>query len=166
MRGFGLGRNLNEQTLIVRKSSLRDIPKLREFEQGVITAERPYDESLKDELITYYDLEALVTDENSEILVVEHDNELIGSGYAQLRKSKPYVKNEYFSYLGFMYVSPDHRGMGVNKLILDALFEWSKSKGVYTVCLDVYEKNQSAVRAYEKAGFVKDMVKMGIELDK
>ncbi len=148
----------------IRKAKLSDVDKLLEFEQGVIASERPFDESLKDEEITYYDLEKLITGENSQLVVAEHEGELVASGYALIKRSEPFEKYDYFSYLGFMFVAPKYRRKGINKQVIDSLIQWSKSKGIIEIRLDVFEKNQSAVSAYEKLGFNKTLVKMRIEV--
>ncbi|TQV70231.1 GNAT family N-acetyltransferase [Exilibacterium tricleocarpae] len=144
---------------------MHDLPQLLEFEQGVIAVERPFAKNLKSGKITYYELEQLIADPNAELLVAELEGALIGSGYAEIRKSKPHFKHPYFSYLGFMYVDPGYRGMGVNKQLIEALMAWSKSRGVYEVSLDVYSENAAAIRAYEKAGFRKNLVQMCVELE-
>jgi len=59
-----------------------------------------------------------------------------------------------------MYVIPEFRGKGVNKLILEGLKDWVRSKGITELRLDVYFGNESAIRAYEKAGFSKLMIHM------
>ena len=148
----------------IRKAQLSDLDKLFEFEQGVITSERPFDKSLKDSKITYYDLEKLITNDNSQLVVAIYEGKLIASGYALLKKSRPFEKHDYFSYLGFMFVEPQYRRKGVNKQIIDSLIKWSKSKGIVEVRLDVFEQNQSAVLAYEKLGFNKTLVKMTLDV--
>lgn len=52
-----------------------------------------------------------------------------------------------------MYVKPEHRGKGINKLILDELIKWSKDKDISEIRLEVYDQNEPAVKAYKKAGF-------------
>jgi ribosomal protein S18 acetylase RimI-like enzyme len=149
----------------IRKSQLSDLDKLLEFEQGVISSERPFDKSLKSNEITYYDLEKLMNNENAQLVVAEYDGELIASGYALLKKSKPFEKFDYFSYLGFMFVDPHYRRKGVNKKIIDSLIDWSKSKGINEIRLDVFNQNESAVLAYEKLGFSKTLVQMRMKVD-
>ncbi|PIF01663.1 MAG: hypothetical protein CR994_00335 [Maribacter sp.] len=51
-------------------------------------------------------------------------------------------------------------GIGVNTMILEDLKEWSYAKGLEEIRSDVYCDNQSAIRAYEKAGFKRHMVGM------
>ena len=154
------------ENILIRAASLADLPKLLEFEQGVINAERPFDESLKEGKINYYDLAQLIKANNAEVLVAEIEGELVGSGYALIKQSKDYIKHECYSYLGFMYVDPLHRRKGVNQLIVEALKNWSKSKGIYNISLDVFAENQSAINAYEKAGFSKTLIEMRLQLEK
>ena len=64
-----------------------------------------------------------------------------------------------------MYVDPAFRGKGINKLILNSLKSWSKAKNVNHLYLDVYASNQTAIRAYEKAGFESNLIEMRISID-
>jgi ribosomal protein S18 acetylase RimI-like enzyme len=148
-----------------RIANLDDMVTLLEFEQQIIAAERPFDNELKNEPISYYDLEALILSAKAEVFVAETDNKIVGSGYAEIRKSKSYKKHSYHSYLGFMYVEPAFRRKGVNKLILDALKEWSNSQQVFHFSLDVYADNKAAISAYEKAGFKSNLIEMSLSLD-
>lgn len=140
--------------MITRKATEQDLTVLLEFEQGIVFAERPFNSTLIDGEIHYYDLLQLIQSENALVLVTEVNNEIIASGYAKIKKTENNYSNfDEYAYLGFMYVKPEHRGKGVNKLILDELIGWAKSKNISEVRLDVYSQNESAVKAYEKAGF-------------
>ncbi|NML68265.1 GNAT family N-acetyltransferase [Chryseobacterium sp. RP-3-3] len=147
--------------MITREATEQDLEVLLEFEQGIVTAERPFNSTLKDGEIHYYDLLHLVQSEDSLVLVTEEDHEIIASGYAKVKKpDNNYSNFDQYAYLGFMYVKPEHRGKGVNKLILDELVSWAKSKDISEIRLDVYAENESAVKAYEKAGFESLLVTM------
>lgn len=150
---------------IIRKATAKDLENLYQFEQGVIEAERAYDSTLKKERIHYYDIEEMITASNIELLVAEVKNEIIGSGYARIEKAKRYVKHDSYAYLGFMYVLPEHRGKGINKKIIHALKSWAHSQYVTELYLEVYFNNISAIKAYEKIGFSKHMVKMRLNVD-
>jgi ribosomal protein S18 acetylase RimI-like enzyme len=63
-----------------------------------------------------------------------------------------------------MYVRTEHRGKGVNQKILDALLDWARESGLTEVRLEVYNENQPAVRAYDKAGFTANLLEMRMEL--
>jgi ribosomal protein S18 acetylase RimI-like enzyme len=151
------------KNIITRSATNADLPKLGEILQMLVKAERLFDPTLKDGEIFYYDLEAMIVEEQTALLVVEADGEIIGSGYAQIRSAKSYERHELFGYLGFMFVLPEFRGQGINKLLLNELKQWILSKGITEVRLEVYHENDAAVRAYEKAGFKKFLTTMRLD---
>ncbi len=155
---------LNMQKPLVRKATLKDITTLKKFKLGLIKAEQPMDETIKEGATSYYDLEALILQDTSELYVAELGEELVASGYAKIVPDKPHFKHDFQGYLGFMFVPEKHRGNGYNKLILDALLKWCKFKNVHEIRLDVYDKNPPALRAYEKAGFIKHMIHMRLDI--
>lgn len=139
---------------------MADLPTLFEFEQGVITAERPFDPTLKSGQIHYYDIEKMIAAPDVELLVAEINNEVVGSGYARIENAKPFLQHNRHAYLGFMYIMPQWRGKGINKKILDKLTEWVQQHNITELRLDVYQPNIAAIKAYEKAGFTKHMIEM------
>jgi len=149
---------------ITRKATLEDLPTLLKFEQGVIEAERPMDPTIKDGKINYYDISEIITNENSDVFVVEINNEIVASGYAKIKSDRHYLKHKKQGYLGFMFVPKDQRGKGANKLIIDALLKWCKERDVFEIRLDVYDVNLPAIKAYEKVGFKKHLINMRLNL--
>lgn len=152
--------------IYIRIATLEDLPTLLEFEQGVILAERPFSPTLRTGHINYYDIQALIRSDNSEVFVALIDKEIVSSGYVRIEKAKPYVQHDFYAYLGFMYVKPTFRGKGVNQKVIEALKRWAKSREVYEIRLDVYEENIPAIKAYEKAGFKKHLVEMRMKIEK
>ena len=152
------------ENIIIRIATLDDIDSLLIFEQGVVTAERPFDSTIKKEYTLYYDIEQMIQADHIQLLVAELNNELIGCGYARIEQAKHYLQHTQHAYLGFMYVAPEHRGNGINKLVMKELFKWSQSKNINEMRLDVYHENVAAIKAYEKAGFIKHMIEMRIGL--
>ena len=147
----------------IREANHGDLELLRSFEQGVIKAERSFDPTLDVDPISYYDLGAMLQDNDAHIAVAEIQGKVIASGYALIKPAKPYLAHQYYSYLGFMYTLPEYRGKGVNGKILEYLKEWSFSRGLKEIRLTVYDDNQNAIRAYEKVGFKKHIIEMRIE---
>ncbi len=145
---------------MIREATFKDLPKLLEFEQGVIEAERPFDPTIRPSPVLYYDLEELLTSKDAKVVVEEEDNKIIACGYAKVKMARPYLDHQKYAYLGFMFTHPDHRGKGVNGKILDALKAWSFENGLTEIRLSVYEDNLPAVHAYEKYGFKKHLVEM------
>ena len=150
--------------IITRAAEIEDLSVLLEFEQQLINFERPFDATLKEEKISYYDIKAMILSDEIEVIVAVENDEIIGSGYARVENAKPYLKHQNFAYLGFMFVKDSSRGKGVNKLVIDALNKWILSKNIYEVRLDVYAENPGAIKAYEKVGFKKQMINMRMNL--
>jgi ribosomal protein S18 acetylase RimI-like enzyme len=146
--------------ITIRTATLADLDTLFTFEQGVISAERPFDPTLKDSHINYYDINHMITAPHIELKVAVIGDEIIGSGYARIEDAKLYLKHPQHAYLGFMYVKPEHRGKGVNQKVIGALQEWAAARGITECRLEVYYDNAPAIRAYEKIGFSKHMILM------
>lgn len=151
--------------IITRSATVEDLDTLLQFEQGIVTAERPFDPTLKPGEIHYYDLKALILSPEAEVVVAVAGEEIVGSGYAQIREAKDYLRHSRFAYLGFMYVKPAFRGQGINQKVLDALTNWIKEKGIAEIRLEVYAENAGAKRAYEKAGFTPNLLEMRMNLN-
>lgn len=151
--------------IIIREARLDEINTLRSFEQGIIEFERPFAPNLREDPISYYDIEALIRNDDAHVIVAEHDNTIIGSGYALIKKSKPYNKPDIYAYLGFMYVVPEYRGKGVNGMIIDTIIQWSKERSVTEFQLEVYAGNDIALNAYKKRSFKPCLVQMRMNTD-
>ena len=150
---------------LIRKAVMSDLPVLKEFLQMLVNAERPFDETLDDGNLIYYDIEELIENNNSEVLVLENNNVPVGCGYAQIREAKPFLKHDKYAHFGFMFVLAEYRGRGLNNQLITALKSWVSSKGVKEVRLEVYVENEAAIRAYEKTGFEKILMTMRCEID-
>lgn len=144
----------------LREATIRDLPLLLEFEKELIEYEREFTPNLKRNSFNYYDLRAYIENPEISVVVAEQHNIVIASGYALINKNKLYKNPEYYVFLGFMYVIAEKRGEGVNKMIMDYLLNWGKSKGYTEFQLDVYAPNISAIKAYEKAGFTFETLTM------
>ena len=153
---------MNEIT--TRPARLDDLEVLLTFEQGIVFAERPFDETLKPGKIHYYDIGALIQNPEAYVVVAQAGEELVGSGYALIMPSDDFRTHDQHAYLGFMYVKPEFRGRRINQMVLDDLVEWAKSREVFEIQLEVYPDNIAAVRAYEKAGFVSNLLRMRMDV--
>ncbi len=147
----------------IRNATLEDLPILLNFEQELILAERPFDVTLKEDPISYYDIKQMILDEHASVVVAEMEGQVIASGYAIPKKARHYLNHEYYAYLGFMYTHPDFRGRGVNAKIVEVLKKWSTEQGFKEMRLTVYSDNIPALKAYEKVGFKKHIMEMRLE---
>ncbi|MEM7487156.1 MAG: GNAT family N-acetyltransferase [Bacteroidota bacterium] len=154
---------MNSPEPILRDATLADLPILLDFEQELIKAERPFDSTLGEDPISYYDIKQMILDDDASVVVAELDGKIIASGYAIPKKARHYLAHEQYAYLGFMYTQPDYRGMGVNARIVDELKHWSLARGLNEIRLTVYSDNVPAIRAYEKVGFKRHIIEMRLE---
>lgn len=146
--------------MLIRPAVLADITILRGFEQGVVEAERPFSANLREGKAEYYNLEKLIKDKDSCLMVAEINDELAACGYARIETNKAYLRPNHYGYFGFMYVAPDHRGLGLITKVMESLTAWCDEQKVNAYKLDVYSANESAVKAYERFGFKTNMLEM------
>jgi GNAT superfamily N-acetyltransferase len=150
--------------ITVRRATIEDLGTLLRFEQGVVSAERPYDASLREGVVHYYDIKNLLESDEALFMVAESGRDVVGCGFARVDSAKPYMKHSQEAYLGLMYVDPAHRRLGINGMIMDSLKCWCRSRHIAEIRLEVYDRNLSAVKAYEKAGFSSYIVEMRMSL--
>jgi len=146
--------------ITTRIATIADLGTLYSFEQGIVETERPFDCTLRNDVIHYYDLKELINSPNAMVIVAEEQGEILGSGYAEIRDAKEYLDHTHYVHLGFMFTRPAARGKGINKAILDELINWARTKKIKEIRLEVYAANTGAKQAYEKSGFKDHMVEM------
>ena len=148
---------------IIREATAADLPILLDFEQALIAYERPFAPNLRKEKISYYDLSAYIKATDIRVVVAEIAGQLVGSGYALIKENKAYKAPQFYVYLGFMYVVSEYRDQGINSQIMKDLIDWGKTQGYTEFQLDVYAENESALKAYAKAGLVPEILTMRID---
>lgn len=146
--------------LTIREAKLDDLAVLLHFEQEIVKAERPFDPTIRDGEVSYYDLKSMIEDSNACVVVAEVDGRIVSSGYAIIKKARHYLDHEDYAYLGFMFTDEVYRGKGINALIIDFLKDWAYKKGLKEIRLTVYCDNIPAIKAYEKVGFKKHIIEM------
>src|SRR5688572_3054930 len=149
----------------IRKGTIGDLGQLLIFEQDLIKFERPFDPTIKPDPVNYYDLKTMLTTLHIEVAIAELNNKIVGSGYARIDTSKPFLQHGSHAYLGFMYVLPEYRGQGINKLIMGHLENWAKAQNIHEFRLEVYYDNIPAIKAYEKSGFSRYSLEMRFNLN-
>ncbi len=137
----------------VRKATSEDLLILYQFEEALIEANRPMDETMVSENFHYYDLAQMIADEDAEVFIAEMDGKPVGSGSIKIRKGLAHNRFDVYAHLGFMYTEPEYRRQGINQKIIEASIKWAHEKGLQEVRLQVYSENLPAIKAYEKLGF-------------
>ena len=151
--------------LLFRDAVLEDLPILKEFEQEIIMAERPFDPTIRPDPLSYYDLMDYVKRDDVKVVVAEVQGNLVASGYALRKKARHYLDHEDYAYLGYMYTKPEFRGNGIIQRLIENLKRWALEQGLYEVRLTVYQENVPAIKAYEKSGFKSHLNEMRIRLN-
>jgi len=150
----------------IRKATLNDLDALLDFEQQLISVERPMDSSLEQiNKISYFNIPEFIESDNSELFVATIATEIIGCGYGLIKQNHSKFAKKEHGYIGFIFVKEEYRGKGINKHIFDAIFDWFKTKNITEVRLSVYEENSRAIKAYQKLGFEKNLVQMLYSID-
>ena len=152
--------------LLFRDAVLADLPTLKEFEQEIIKAERPFDPTIRVDPVNYYDLMDYVKRDDVKVVVAEVQGNLVASGYALTKKARHYLDHEDYAYLGYMYTKPEFRGKGIIQELIKNLKAWALEQGLNEVRLTVYQENVPAIKAYEKSGFKSHLNEMRMRLNK
>lgn len=150
------------ENLEIRDATLNDLPTLLNFEQALIAAERPYDPTIKEDPVSYYDIRQFIEAKDVKVVIAVVNDEIVASGYALAKKGRQYLDHSHYGYLGFMYTLPGYRGNGINQKIVQSLKQWCHANGLKEIRLTVYDDNLPAIKAYEKAGFKKHIIEMRI----
>lgn len=153
-------RRIMNNNIEIREATISDLDILLEFEQGVITAERPFDATIKEGRVNYYDIGELIMKPTALVIVACHGNTIVSCGYALEKPARPYLNHATYAYLGFMFTLAEYRGKGINAMVTESLKNWAFSKGLKEVRLTVYNDNEPALRAYEKVGFKRHIIEM------
>jgi ribosomal protein S18 acetylase RimI-like enzyme len=93
----------------------------------------------------------LKPDEHGNLFVAECNSQLIGM--TGIRKGES-SKTKHSAGLWGVYVRPEWRGLRIAEELLDICCEWAKLREVRIVKLGVMSTNESAIRLYERCGFI------------
>lgn len=95
---------------------------------------------------------ALADPRHRRYYIAEHEGEQVGCCLVTTEWSD--WTGTWYWWLQSIYVEPEHRGPvpGVLRVLVAGIEKEAKADGVRSVSLYVHEKNQRAIRAYEKCG--------------
>jgi diamine N-acetyltransferase len=90
------------------------------------------------------------------------------AGFVDVQKSSnppyPMFVQKEFALVDNLYVSPEFRGTGLAHALFEKAKEWTKEHGLKSLQLKVYNKNEGAIRFYEKEGLIPLSTTFEIEL--
>jgi GNAT superfamily N-acetyltransferase len=140
----------NENKIIIRKSTRRDVPLILSFIKELAEYERLSDQvsatesQLKNSLFG--------SRKYAEVYIAEYENKPAGQVFFfhnfSTFKGKPGI------YIEDIYVRPEYRGKGIGKALLNFILKLAKERNCERVEWVVLNWNESAINFYEKMGAV------------
>ena len=90
------------------------------------------------------------------------------AGFVDIKKSSnppyPMFRPKDFALVDNLYVSPEFRGTGLAHALFEKAKEWAKEQGFSSLRLKVYNKNEAAIRFYQKEGLLPLSTTFAIDL--
>ena len=141
--------------IVIRQSNLADVSSFRELRLEALQ-DSPTAFSMDYQRSSHYPIkyweERLVMDDmESAIFFAEHDGHLIGMT-GIVRGSSP--KTKHGSDVWGVYVTPQWRGLHIAEELIRSCRDWAVARGIVILRLAVVATNASAIRCYERCGFV------------
>ncbi|HEY5729543.1 MAG TPA: GNAT family N-acetyltransferase [Anaerolineales bacterium] len=140
--------------VIIREVSLADVEKFRELRLHALK-ESPTAFSADYELNASYPASfwkgRLKPDHYGVIMVAEHEEQLIGM--TGIRRGES-AKTKHSAGIWGVYVRPEWRGLRIAEGLMDLCLEWAGLRKIQIVKLAVVSTNESAIRLYERSGFI------------
>lgn len=83
--------------------------------------------------------------------VAEHHEEVVGVIMANFYWSVKFASQTLW--IEALFIRPDHRRMGLGRLLVDTLLDWAEERGVLGVDIEAYHRNTPASVLYRTSGF-------------
>jgi RimJ/RimL family protein N-acetyltransferase len=141
-------------SVIVREASLADAEQFRELRLDALQDSPiafPADYMVNVNHPISFWKKRLKTDETGTIFFAEHDSQLIGMMGIRRGESP---KTTHDARIWGVYVRPEWRGLRIADSLIEGCIAWAKSNDVKIVKLGVTAASTSAVRCYQRCGFI------------
>ena len=141
---------------MIRKASKEDIPALNLLLGEVLKvhyAIRP--DIFKAEGVKYNnsELELLLDDGNRFVFVYEENDKILGHIFLEIREHNENVLVPYKTlHVDDLCVLDGERGKGIGKALMEYAFKVAKMIGAKDITLNVWNKNENALKFYESLG--------------
>jgi ribosomal protein S18 acetylase RimI-like enzyme len=101
-------------------------------------------------------LQKKVASPDNALFIALDDSKVVGFADIQKSSNPPYPMfiQKSFALLDNLYVQPEFRGTGLAHTLFDKAKEWAREQGLTSLQLKVYNKNEGAIRFYEKEGLI------------
>ncbi len=95
----------------------------------------------------------LCVSSHSCLFIAESDGAVIGFLSGELREGSPAFMPKTWAAVEDIYITPEHRSLGVGRALFEEFQEWAREKGIDGISLQVAADNARARKFYEQLGF-------------
>lgn len=101
-------------------------------------------------------LENTISDDDSDILVYENDDAVVGFILLQAKERPDFdvMLPGKYCYIMDVIVTESHRNKGFGTALMNSAKDWAKEQDCIFVNLDVLSNNTGAITLYKKLGFI------------
>ena len=103
-------------------------------------------------------LQALHHPDPGNFILIAEEPEGRPAGYVFATTDTDYFTRQSHAHIEIVAVSPDVERTGLGRLLLDAAETWARSRGYGSITLNVFARNQRAIRVYEHLGYAPETV--------
>ena len=141
-------------SVILREAMISDVEQFRELRLDALQ-ESPT--AFPGDYVDYIDRPMgfwegrLNADEMRNIFLAEYEHQLVGM--TGIRRGET-SKTKHSAVIWGVYVRPSWRGLRIADALIDMCIEWARLNGVNIVTLGVTAASASAIRCYERCGFL------------
>lgn len=90
---------------------------------------------------------------------IAEDQRGMTRGMIIIKIMEDYFTSKPYAHISELVVDSEMEGRGLGSGLLEKAEEYARSRGLDRIALEVFSKNQSARRFYEKRGFVEEVCK-------
>ncbi len=151
----------NKADLTIRKATIEDLPQLLEvariaFVQAFTAGNKPENVAIYlDEAFTEKQLGEELKVESSEFYLAFLGEEMVGYLKVNFVPSQTDIHDPESIEISRLYLLDEYLGRGIGKKLLDYAIDLGRSNEKKYLWLGVWERNERAIRFYQKNGLVK-----------
>jgi ribosomal protein S18 acetylase RimI-like enzyme len=156
---------------LIRPATPADVPALGQLGALLVQEHYEFDQrrfiAARPDTSEHYGafLGSQISEPDAVLLVAEQDGEVIGYVYAVIEGYDYMALRGPAAVLHDLIAAPGHRGRGVGRAMLTAMIAALTARRAPRLVLSTAERNESAQRFFDRAGFRRTMIEMTRELE-
>lgn len=153
---------------MVRIATLSDIPVISElYREQFREMSKLIPDFIKEGDQSTEFLEKTISDDDSDILVYDNDEKVVGFVLLQTKKRPDFsfILPGKYCYIMDIIVTEKHRNKGFGTNLMNSAKNWAKKQGCAFINLDVLTNNPKAIALYKELGFITKAQEMYCKLE-